>query len=254
MSDQEAQQQLLEQFTLLAKSLKGRAVVGVIQQALGSKRIFVFAELLSMPNVQALAGTEHEPYLKLLELFCFGRCSDYRAAASLPELSEAQTHKLRLLSTLSLCREQRELGYDALAAEVGAETTRELEDIIIDAIYLGLVSGKMDQRARVFKVSRAASRDVRLGDVGPLTERLEQWARTANALAEALDQNRELGLETRRQEDQHAKEFQAGLDELKAQLKEQATQDKSGPGFDFPDANRPLRDSRRMKRSRIPFT
>jgi len=49
----------LEQFCLLAKSLKGRAVVGIIQQTLNSKKVYVFGELLSMPNVQALRETEH---------------------------------------------------------------------------------------------------------------------------------------------------------------------------------------------------
>ena len=43
----------------MAKSLRGRAVVGIIQQTLSSKRVFVFGELLAMPNVEQLRETEH---------------------------------------------------------------------------------------------------------------------------------------------------------------------------------------------------
>jgi len=266
-----AQQQLLEQFTLLAKSLKGRAVVGVIQQALGSKRIFVFAELLGMPNVQALKGTEHEAYLSLLELFCFGRCSDYRASGgTYPSLTEAQSHKLRLLSVLSLCRETRELSYDVIAKEIEADTTRDLEDVLIDAIYLGLVSGKMDQRARLFKVARAASRDVRVEDVARLTTNLQKWAQTANALAAALDRNRQIGIDAR-QADADAKDlFDGAVSDLKAQLKDTPSQNNQQDNrSNLPNASASvyadyligpnaaersmgLGSSRRVKRSRVP--
>ena len=72
----------LEQFCLLAKSLTGRAVVGIIQQTLNSKRIYVFGELLAMPNVQALRATEHAPHLELLEIFAYGSYSEYRRVTS----------------------------------------------------------------------------------------------------------------------------------------------------------------------------
>lgn len=45
----------LVQFLVLAKAAKGAASVALIQQVLSSKKIFVFGELLSMPNVQAVS-------------------------------------------------------------------------------------------------------------------------------------------------------------------------------------------------------
>jgi len=44
----------LEQFCILAKSQKGRACAALIQQVLGSRKIFVFGELLYVPTVQAV--------------------------------------------------------------------------------------------------------------------------------------------------------------------------------------------------------
>ena len=42
----------LEQFVLLAKNAKGAAAVELIKQALEAPGVFVFGELLDMPNIQ----------------------------------------------------------------------------------------------------------------------------------------------------------------------------------------------------------
>lgn len=44
----------LVQFLVLAKGAKGAACVALIQQVLSNKKLFVFGELLAMPNVQAV--------------------------------------------------------------------------------------------------------------------------------------------------------------------------------------------------------
>lgn len=67
----------LEQFTLLAKNARGRACVALVQQVLTNKKLFVFRELLDMPNVEALQNTENQGYYDLLRIFCFGTYGDY---------------------------------------------------------------------------------------------------------------------------------------------------------------------------------
>ena len=67
----------LEQFTLLAKNARGRACVALIQQVLSNKKLFVFRELLEMPNVQALQDSEYKEHYDLLRIFCFGTYTDY---------------------------------------------------------------------------------------------------------------------------------------------------------------------------------
>ena len=42
----------LEQFVLLAKTAKGAAAVSLIKQALEAPGVYVFGELLDMPNIQ----------------------------------------------------------------------------------------------------------------------------------------------------------------------------------------------------------
>jgi hypothetical protein len=50
--------QPLEQFILLSKSAKGAAVVALITQALEAPGVYVFGELLDMPNVQEVGVFE----------------------------------------------------------------------------------------------------------------------------------------------------------------------------------------------------
>ena len=44
----------LEQFVLLAKNARGAAAVELIKQALEAPAVFVFGELLDMPNIQVI--------------------------------------------------------------------------------------------------------------------------------------------------------------------------------------------------------
>ncbi|KAJ8603080.1 hypothetical protein CTAYLR_006681 [Chrysophaeum taylorii] len=247
--------QALEQFTLLAKSLKGRAVVGIIQQTLSSKRVFVFGELLAMPNVQALRETEHAPYLLLLELFAYGRYSQYRSTEGLPELNPQQTLKLRQLSIVSIAREREVVPYALLHDELDVADVRNLEDVIIETIYAGLVSGKMDQKSKLFRVARAAARDVAVEDVPAMAAKLKQWAETADKLVAALDQNRQLGTQMRQEKKDRAAALESTVQELKKNLKDSADHtvapDRLGAAsYDGMDLERP---KRRGKRSRMPF-
>lgn len=50
-------EEALVQFLVLAKGAKGAACVALIQQVLNNKKLFVFGELLGMPNVQAVSLT-----------------------------------------------------------------------------------------------------------------------------------------------------------------------------------------------------
>ena len=68
----------LEQFCILAGSQKGLACSALVQQALSSRRVFVFGELLALPSVAELKNSDHARCFNTLELFAYGR---YRAYA-----------------------------------------------------------------------------------------------------------------------------------------------------------------------------
>ena len=52
MSEKSATSNPLEQFVLLAKTAKGAAAIELVKQALEAPGVYVFGELLDMPNIQ----------------------------------------------------------------------------------------------------------------------------------------------------------------------------------------------------------
>ncbi|KAI9906861.1 hypothetical protein PsorP6_004414 [Peronosclerospora sorghi] len=178
----------LEQFTLLAKNARGRACVALIQQVLNNKKLFVFRELLDMPNVEALQDSEYKEHYELLRIFCFGSYNDYMARKDvLPELTPQQTNKLRKLTAVSLAHRYKNIPYDTLVQDLGVSTVREVEDILIDTIYSGLTQGKLDQKSRCFVVKYAVGRDTRHEDVDDMIQKLTNWKTQSAEICEKIN-------------------------------------------------------------------
>lgn len=124
-----------------------------------------------------LRGGQHNAAYELLHLFAYGtwqqytgeqrvkhRASSRDATCSIPlitpctlfpdappgkypALTEAQAHKLRLLSVVSAADGVRTLAYDDLLAALQLPSVRALEDLLIaHCLYGGLLRGKLDQR------------------------------------------------------------------------------------------------------------
>ena len=54
-------------------------------------------------------------------------------------------------------------------------TVRELEDLIIDAIYLDLLYGKLDQKEEQLEVTHTMGRDFEPGKLQQILASLEDW-------------------------------------------------------------------------------
>lgn len=67
------------------------------------------------------------------------------------------------------------LSYDRLQTELQLPTIRELEDLIIDVIYAGLLGGKMHHHEKVLHVDWAAGRDLTMEDMEETRKGLENW-------------------------------------------------------------------------------
>lgn len=212
-----------ERFCLLAKSQRGRAVVALIEQALSSKKVFVVGELLAMDNIQALRGTEFEAHLRLLELFAYGTYSEYQAAKDqLPELNSNMKEKLRALSIVSLAHTKKQVTYTELQQELAITNVRELEDLIIDTIYAGLVDGKLDQANGMLNVRSAIARDVRPEEVGEMIQKLTQWGSDMEQLIAALDKNMAHVNEARQEETKLRQEVRAKVEDTSKKLKDKS--------------------------------
>ncbi|KAH7103280.1 hypothetical protein BKA62DRAFT_828687 [Auriculariales sp. MPI-PUGE-AT-0066] len=152
----------LEPFLLMGKSAKGAAAAKLVQDATAAPGVFVFGELLELDGVKDLQNNEsHSNAHRLLNLFAYGTYTDYLANKStLPALNASQTLKLKHLSLVSLASQTRLLSYATLQRQLDVPTIRELEDLIIDAIYQDLLVGKLDQRHQRLEVKSVVGRDV----------------------------------------------------------------------------------------------
>ncbi|CEG37106.1 proteasome component region pci domain-containing protein [Plasmopara halstedii] len=155
----------LEQFTLLAKNARGRACVALIQQ-----------------------DSEHKEQYELLRIFCFGTYSDYiERKDELPDLTPQQVNKLRKLSAVSLAHRFKNIPYDIMVQELGVSTVREVEDILIDTIYSGLIQGKLDQKSRCFVVKYAVGRDTCREDIDDMIQKLLNWKQQSTEICEKVN-------------------------------------------------------------------
>jgi len=179
----------LEPFLLMAKSMKGAAAAKLIQDATSAPGVFVFSELLEIPNIQELAKSEqHAQFYSLLQLFSYKTYEDYiQHKDTLPPLNPAQTTKLKHLSIVSLASEQRILSYPRLMQSLDMPSIRELEDLIIDAIYLDILRGKLDQKEEQLEVEYTMGRDLEPGKIEAVLAALRDWSNTTAAMLSTLD-------------------------------------------------------------------
>lgn len=144
--------------------------------------------------LQLARDPSHAKTIALLQLFSFGTISKYlEQTQNYPALTQTHLDKLRQLSLVTLASQSRVLQYadilealkldvhvasdgslrhDGLAgssSHVGlgdgrkvldAASVRLLEDVIIESIYSGLLSGRLDQKRGRFHVDGVMGRDV----------------------------------------------------------------------------------------------
>jgi len=177
----------LQQFVLLAKKAKGKAVAAIIEKALGAPSVFVFGELLEMENVKQLGETEDKRMLDLLKIFAYGTYADYKAnAAQFPQLTPPQVKKLRQLTLVSLSSQNKLIPYSTLQQQLDMGELRELEDLIIDAIYLGIIQGKLDQKMKQLEVQFSMGRDLKPESIDNMIELLNSWSAQSENLLKTI--------------------------------------------------------------------
>ena len=167
--------------------MEGKALAAQIATVLSHPSLFVFGELLVLSNVKKLAeSADTKTAFDQLEMFAYGTFDQYQARTDLPKLSERQERKLKQLTIVTLASKNRALAYDQLSSTLAIQTVRELEDLIIESVYLGLVSGKLNQAKKVFEVAEVSGRDVRASDIAQMLDILTTWQSTSATVMENI--------------------------------------------------------------------
>ncbi|XP_076838407.1 COP9 signalosome complex subunit 7b-like [Brachyhypopomus gauderio] len=179
---------LLEQFVLLAETLKGAGLVSLINQLLEAPGVYSFGEFLELPCVKELSVGPSAGYAKLLDLFAYGTYNDYEANKNtLPPLSEAQKNKLRHLTIASLAANTQCIPYSVLQQTLRLASVRQLEDLLIEAVYSDVVRGKLDHLGQHLEVDACVGRDTRFQDAARLGQTLSTWCVSCETVCSAID-------------------------------------------------------------------
>ncbi|KAF5565006.1 ACOB [Fusarium phyllophilum] len=179
----------LEPFIALSKSATSpRAAADLVTRATSAPNTFLFSDLLQTPAIQNLADSEFASHLKLLQIFSHGTYSSYKTTEGLPALEEVQATKLRQLSLLSLVRDRQNLSYAALQEALDLPGAREVEALVISAVYAGLLHATLDPARAVVQVTSVAPlRDLAPGAIAGLAAALKKWSDRCTTTLDGLD-------------------------------------------------------------------
>ncbi|XVF79767.1 hypothetical protein PTKIN_Ptkin15bG0016100 [Pterospermum kingtungense] len=259
MDIEQKQAEVIDHFVKQASALKGSALGPVIVEATSHPSLFAFSEILAVPTVAELEGSENLVYLELLRLFAHGTWSDYKSnTGSLPQLVPDQVLKLKQLTVLTLAETNKVLPYDQLMLELDVTNVRELEDFLInECMYAGIVRGKLDQLRRCFEVQFAAGRDLRPGQLGSMIQTLSNWLATSDNLLVSIQEKIKWADTMSEVDKKHRKEVEDRVEDVKKSLSLKADVDFRGleeiysePGgvMDYEE------DRSRQKRRRHPIS
>lgn len=81
--------------------------------------------------------------------------------------------------------------YERLLTELNIETgnIRELENLLIESIYDGIIKGKLDQTGKRIFIEFAISRDLKKGELDDLINILQQWESHSKTLLTNITSN-----------------------------------------------------------------
>ncbi|WOL07612.1 COP9 signalosome complex subunit 7 isoform X2 [Canna indica] len=221
MDIERKQSELIDHFVKQANAVDASNLAALILEITAHPSLFAFSEILSIPNLAKLKGTQYSSSLEVLRLFAYGTWSDYkRNAGFLPSLLPDQVRKLKQLSVLTLAEIEKVLPYDQLMEELDVSNVRELEDFLInECMYAGIVRGKLDQLRRCFEVQFAAGRDLRPEQLDNMIQTLSNWLGTSDSLLHLIQEKIKWADTTSEANKLHKKEILDKVEEVKKSLK-----------------------------------
>ncbi|VDK51497.1 unnamed protein product [Cylicostephanus goldi] len=163
-----------------------------IEYAITNPRILNVSEMLSQPNVQALQQSNPTLY-KTLEVFAYGTIKDLPDEVNLPPAALRKLQQLSLISLAATSTSNRQLPYAEVMKYLGIASVRELEDVVIDAIYNKLIKARLDSKGQFIEVGFHedmckfsnlqvddwASRDTPATNLPSIISTLSEFARSA---------------------------------------------------------------------------
>lgn len=146
--------------------------------------------------IQLADHEETKKEFELLRLFAFGTYQDFKDQREYFEsvmINEKDRHdviyKLKQLTVVSMSSKQRVLPYARLQNELDIGNVRELEDLLIDAMYQELLKGKLDQKEKYFEVYESIGRDIHKDNIDEMILVLRSWSEHCDTVLKNLEQH-----------------------------------------------------------------
>ncbi|XP_010015339.1 PREDICTED: COP9 signalosome complex subunit 7b isoform X2 [Nestor notabilis] len=89
---------------------------------------------------------------------------------------------------LELTNVQECIPYSVLLKDLDVKNLRELEDLIIEAVYTDIIQGKLDQRNQVLEVDFCIGRDIQKKDISNIVKTLQEWCDGCEAVLLGIEQ------------------------------------------------------------------
>uniref|UniRef100_A0A8C5WGI0 PCI domain-containing protein n=1 Tax=Leptobrachium leishanense TaxID=445787 RepID=A0A8C5WGI0_9ANUR len=89
---------------------------------------------------------------------------------------------------LDLPSVQECIPYSVLLKDLEMRNLRELEDLIIEAVYTDIIQGKLDQRNQVLEVDFCIGRDIPKKDISSIVKTLQEWCDGCEAVLMGIEQ------------------------------------------------------------------
>lgn len=216
----------IEQYVLLSKSAKGAACLELVKQVLEAPGVHVFGELLAMPNIAELQNGPNAGYYNTLNLFAYGTYRQYlENQAQLIPLTPVMRKKLQHLTIVSLAIKTKCIPYKELLHEMDIKNVRDLEDLIIEAIYADIIHGKLDQKNKQLEVDYAIGRDIRKGNVSEIVGTLQEWCDSCETILACLENQIHRANTEKQKRLKHKEVIETEITNLKKLIKVQAGND-----------------------------
>jgi len=174
-----------QQYLILLNSTQGAATEETIKAALVHPTIYKFGEFLDHDAVKKLVASSQAK--KVLELFVYGSFQEFKENRNNYVLNAQELKKLKQLSLVKIASTNKVISYDFLkeTLEISAE---DLEPLILDCMWAGLLRGRLDQVDEVLITDYTLGQDVgQQEDFSAMKNKLQNWITHLTELCGSLN-------------------------------------------------------------------
>ena len=114
--------------------------------------------------------------------------------------------------------------------QLDVPNVRQLEDLIIDAIYKNIINGKLDQKKKCLNVDYAMGRDVRLEQRQEILAFLKQWLHKTQTVLHHVDEKVKLVANESAHRQKWREDHEAHFQQEKSKYEKKAHKNTSSTG------------------------